>query len=164
MRAVGVSTDDPEYVRHFNQDGTLDAVQLDYSVLNRRAEQHILPYCQGQGIGVVVRGPLSKGMLTGKFTPQTQFPEGDVRHNWPQEEWYGSQLEQVEELRTLSSAERSLGQIALRFVLNHPAVSVAIPGGKTPRQVEQNVAASTWPLLTNEDVRLIEHVTARAPT
>lgn len=164
VRAVGVSTDDFDYVQQFKRDGTLDVVQLDFSLLNRRAEQRILPYCQAQGIGVVVRGPLSKGMLTGKFTSQTQFPEGDVRHTWPQEDWYGSQLDQVEQLRVLSSQERSLGQLALRFVLNHPAVSVAIPGGKTPQQVEQNVAASTRPLLTEDDVQLIETVTARAPT
>ncbi|MEF2278395.1 aldo/keto reductase [Deinococcus sp. YIM 134068] len=164
VRAVGVSTDDFDYVRQFNRDGTLDVVQLDYSLLNRQAEQHILPYCQEQGIGVVVRGPLSKGMLTGKFTSQTQFPEGDVRHNWPQEDWYGSQLDQVEQLRVLSSRERSLGQLALRFVLNHPAVSVAIPGAKTPEQVEQNVAASTRSLLTEDDVLLIETVTSGRST
>ncbi|BDP44000.1 oxidoreductase (plasmid) [Deinococcus aetherius] len=160
VRAVGVSTDDPEYVRHFNQGRTLDVVQLDYSLLNRKAEGHILPYCQEHGIGVVVRGPLRMGMLTGKFSQDTQFPDGDIRRNWPQEAWYQEQLAQVEALRSLASAKRSLGQLALRFVLNHPAVSVAIPGAKTPEQVEQNVAASIRPLLSEEDLRLIEQVTA----
>lgn len=159
VRAVGVSTDDPEYVRDFDRDGTLDVVQLDYSVLNRRAEEHILPYCQEHRIGVVVRGPLRMGLLTGKFTSDTQFPEGDIRQNWPQEAWYRDQLAQAEALRPLTSAERSMGQLALRFVLDHPAVSVAIPGAKTPGQVEQNVAASTRPLLGDEDRELTEQVT-----
>ncbi|UQN08055.1 aldo/keto reductase [Deinococcus sp. QL22] len=162
VRAVGVSTDDFAYVQQFNQGGTLDVVQLDYSLLNRKAEQAILPYCLEHGIGVVVRGPLSKGMLTGKFSSETQFPEGDVRHTWPQEAWYQTQLDQMEQLRVLSSADRSLGQLALQFVLNHPAVSVAIPGGKTPEQVEQNARASTRPLLTEQDIRQIEHVTPGA--
>lgn len=164
VRAVGVSTDDFDYVQQFNQGGTLDVVQLDYSLLNRTAEAHILPYCQEHGIGVVVRGPLRMGMLTGKFSADTQFPEGDVRHNWPQEDWYQTQLDQVQQLSPLISQERSMGQLALRFVLNHPAVSVAIPGGKTPEQVEQNVRASTRPLLTEEDLRLIQSVTAGHPT
>lgn len=164
VRAVGVSTDDFAYVQAFNRDGTLDVVQLDYSLLNRKAEAQLLPYCQEQGIGVVVRGPLRMGLLTGKFTRTTQFPEGDVRHGWPQEDWYRAQLEQVEQLRVLSSPDRSLGQLALRFVLNHPAVSVAIPGGKTPEQVEQNVQVSSRPLVTEDDLQLIETVTAGRPT
>ncbi|MFD1734319.1 aldo/keto reductase [Deinococcus malanensis] len=163
VRAVGVSTGDFAYVQAFNQGGMLDVVQLDYSLLNRKAETHILPYCQQHGIGVVVRGPLRMGMLTGKFTAETRFPEGDVRHDWPQEDWYQTQLDQVEQLRVLSSPHRSLGEVALRFVLNHPAVSVAIPGGKTPEQVEQNVRASTRPLFTEDDLQLIESVTAGKP-
>lgn len=164
VRAVGVSTDDFEYVQQFNQGGTLDVVQLDYSLLNRRAEQHILPYCLEQGIGVVVRGPLRMGMLTGKFTTETRFPQGDVRHAWPHEDWYRTQLDQVQQLRTLTSSERSLGELALRFVLNHPAVSVAIPGGKTPEQVEQNVRASARPLLDEQDIDQIEAVTSGTRT
>ena len=164
VRAVGVSTDDPEYVRAFDRDGTLDVVQVEYSVLNRAAEHGILPYCLERGIGVVVRGPLQKGLLTGKFTSASTFPEGDVRHGWPRDAWYREQLEKVEALRPLTSAERSMGELALRFVLNHPAVSVAIPGGKTPEQVEQNAAASTRPLLSSEDLAVIERVTGGAAT
>lgn len=164
VRAVGVSTDDFAYVQQFNQGGALDVVQLDYSLLNRQPEGQLLSYCLKQDIGVVVRGPLRMGMLTGKFTAETQFPEGDVRHNWPQEDWYQTQLGQVQELMRLTSPERSLGQLALRFVLNHPAVSVAIPGGKTPEQVEQNVRASTRPLLQNQDLRQIGVVTPEPRT
>jgi myo-inositol catabolism protein IolS len=54
---------------------------------------------------------------------------------------------------------RTLGQLALRFVLDHPAVSVAIPGAKTPKQVEQIAAASSRPLLSNKERLLIDEVT-----
>ncbi len=60
----------------------------------------------------------------------------------------------MEGLRALEDG-RTLGQLALRFVLNHPAVSVAIPGAKTPAQVEANAAASVRPLLSEEDLRVI---------
>ena len=157
-RAVGVSTDNLEYVKHFNKTGGLDVVQLEYSILNRKAQRGILPYLLEHGIGAVIRGPLQKGLLTGKFTPESTFPEGDVRHAWPNEPWFQDGLRKVERLRVLEGEGQGLGQLALRFVLSHPAVSVAIPGGKTPEQVEANAAASVRPLLSAEELRLIDEV------
>ena len=163
VRVAGVSTDSFPYIEHFNRDGGVDVVQLEYSILNRKAERDILPYLQEHGIGAVIRGPLQKGLLTGKFTPETTFPEGDVRNGWPNEEWYRESLQTVEQLRALERPDQTLGQLALRFVLNHPAVSVAIPGAKTPEQVEANAAASVRPLLSEDEVRLIDEAAA-APT
>ncbi len=133
-------------------------MQLEYSILNRKAERQILPYLQEHGIGVVVRGPLQKGLLTGKFTPETTFPEADVRRNCPNEPWFRESVEKVERLRALEREGQTLGQLVLRFVLSHPAVSTAIPGGKTPEQVEENAAASVRPLLSEEERRLIDEV------
>jgi myo-inositol catabolism protein IolS len=155
VRTVGVSTENFEYIKHFNREGGLDVVQLDYSILNRSTEKEVLPYLQENGIGVVVRGPLRMGVLTGKFTKETVFPEGDIRKNWPNEPWFQDSLETVNRLRPLENEDRTLGQAALRYVLNHPAVSVAIPGGKTPEQVEQNARASVRPLLSDRDLQLI---------
>jgi len=157
VRAVGVSTNDLDHIKHFNRDAGLDVVQLDYSILNREPEREILPYLEERGIGVVVRGPLRMGLLTGKFSAETTFPDGDVRAGWPEEEWFRESLEKVERLRPLTDG-RTLGQLALRYVLEHPAVSVAIPGAKTPAQAEVNAAASTRPLLSEEDLRAIQDV------
>ncbi len=160
VRVTGVSTDSLPYIQHFNRDGGVDVVQLDYSILNRKAERDILPYLQEHGIGAVIRGPLRMGLLTGKFTPETTFSDNDVRKNWPQEPWYRESLDKVERLRALERPDQTPGQLALRFVLNHPAVSVAIPGAKTPEQVEANAAASVRPLLSEDEVRLIDQVAA----
>ena len=130
VRAVGVSTHDLQYIKNFNKDGEIDVVQLDYSILNRAPENDILPYLQEQNLGAVIRGPLKMGILTGKFTEQTTFPEGDLRQDWPKETWFQDDLRKVEQLRYLSNPKRTLGQLALRYVLSHPAVSVAIPGQK----------------------------------
>jgi myo-inositol catabolism protein IolS len=155
VRAVGVSTNDLDYIKHFDQDDELDVVQLDYSILNREPERDILPYLEERGIGVVVRGPLRMGLLTGKFSEDTTFPEGDIRRSWPEAQWFKESLKKVQSLKTLEDG-RTLGQLALRYVLNHPAVSVAIPGAKTPVQVEANAAASVRPLLSGEDLRFIQ--------
>jgi aryl-alcohol dehydrogenase-like predicted oxidoreductase len=145
-RAVGVSTDDFAYVQHADRDGALDVVQVEYNILNRAAERDILPYAAERGIGVVVRGPLQKGLLTGKFGPTTTFPDGDVRAGWSGEEWFQRDVQRVEQLRELEREGQTMGQLALRFVLDRPAVSAAIPGAKTPVQVVVNAAASTRPL------------------
>ncbi|NBD24628.1 aldo/keto reductase [Paenibacillus glycinis] len=158
VRAVGVSTENLDYIKHFNRDGGLDAVQLDYSILNRSTEQEVLPYLQQQGIGVVVRGPLRMGLLTGKFHAGTEFAEGDIRRFWPHEAWYAQDLAKVDALKSLANENRALSQVALRFVLNHPAVSVAIPGAKTAKQAASNALASTRPLLSADDARRIDQL------
>jgi myo-inositol catabolism protein IolS len=155
--AAGVSTNDLEHIRHFDRDDGLDVVQLDFSILNREPEKEILPYLKERGIGVVVRGPLRMGILTGKFSEETTFAEGDIREDWPQEKWFEECLKKVERLRPLEDGG-TLGQLALRYVLCHEAVSVAIPGAKTPEQVEANAAASVRPLLSEEDLGLIREV------
>ncbi|MBC6973253.1 aldo/keto reductase [Bacillus sp. Xin] len=156
VRAVGVSTHDLQYIKNFNKDGKIDVVQLDYSILNREPENDILPYLQEKNLGAVIRGPLKMGILTGKFTEQTTFPDGDLRQDWPKETWFQDDLRKVEKLRSLSNSKRTLGQLALRYVLSHPAVSVAIPGAKTANQAAENAAASIRPLLLEEELAYIQ--------
>jgi myo-inositol catabolism protein IolS len=161
VRAVGVSTDGIDHVRHFNRHGLIDAVQFDYSILNRNAEKDILPYAAEQHLGCVVRGPLHKGMLSGKFSADTSFRAGDLRERWPGEQWYPAALEKVQSLREIAGPAKPLTHVALQFVLAQPAVSVAIPGAKDATQVEQNVAASLHPPIGNDDLSAIE---AAAPS
>lgn len=155
-RAVGISTDNIDHLRHYNRDGVIDAVQFDYSILNRKAERDILPYAAGQGLGCVVRGPLYKGMLSGKFSAETSFAPGDIREGWPEEAWYPEALTTVERLRGVAGETRTLGQLALQFVLAQRAVSVAIPGAKSASQVEQNVGASLLPPLSSEQLSAVD--------
>src|SRR5215213_2041163 len=74
VRAVGVSTNDLDHIRHFDRDGGLDVVQLDYSILNREPETEVLPYLEERGIGVIVRGPLRMGILTGSSRRRRPSP------------------------------------------------------------------------------------------
>ena len=162
-RAVGVSTNDLAYIQHFAAGGGLDVVQLEYSILNRAAEREVLPYLVERGVGVVVRGPLQKGLLTGKFTVDTTFPDGDVRADWPSQDWYQADLQRVQNLRELEREGQTIGQLALRFVLDHPAVSTAIPGAKSPEQVALNAAASVRPLLSAQERQRIDEVAPPPP-
>ncbi|MFK4327533.1 aryl-alcohol dehydrogenase-like predicted oxidoreductase [Bacillus sp. RC97] len=96
------------------------------------------------------------GILTGKFNHETQFPDDDLRKDWPKENWFKDSLNKVEKLGSLVRSNRSLAQIALRYVLSHPAVSVAIPGAKNSTPVEENSLHLTRPLLLNNEIEFIK--------
>lgn len=160
VRAWGVSTGDLTHLKRFNADGDCDVLQIDYSILNRIPEQEMFPYCQDQGIGVVVRGPLAMGLLTGKFGSDATFPEGDFRRAWIDDAVQNAQFRQdlgtVERLRGVVPAEDTMAAFALRFVTSHPAVSSAIPGARNRRQAEANVAAGLRPALTPEESAAVD--------
>lgn len=106
IRAGGISTNSLEVTRAFNRDGTCAAVQVEYSLLNRSAEKDLLPYCRENNIGVIVRGPLAKGIAAGKFTPQTRFTDS-VREKWNEgaaHEQFLQKLEAIDRLHFLARA------------------------------------------------------------
>jgi aryl-alcohol dehydrogenase-like predicted oxidoreductase len=162
VRAYGVSTSDFEYLKAFNADDNCATLQIDYSILNRTAEAEIFPYCQAHNIGVLVRGPLAMGILTGKFSPDTRFGPDDFRRRWHEnsEEYqvFLDDLAKVEALRPLAEG-RTMAQLALQFVIAHPAVTAAIPGAKTPEQLKDNVGVALLPRLTAEELAQIEAIT-----
>jgi len=161
VRFVGLSSNDFDYVRHFDQAiGGMDTLQLDYSLLNREPEREVLPYCQENGIGVIVRGPLAMGKLTGKFSADTTFPEGDIRADWvtgEKRDGFLRDLELVDRLSFLADG-RTMAQAALAYALANPAVSTTIPGAKRPQQVADNVAAAELPLTEQELARVADVV------
>jgi aryl-alcohol dehydrogenase-like predicted oxidoreductase len=162
VRAYGMSSSDFEYIQAFNQDGQCATLQIDYSVLNRTPEGSIFDYCASHGIGVIVRGALAMGILTGKLGPDSQFGEGDFRRKWltdpDQSAIYKRDLAHVAELRGVERTGRTLAQAALQFTLAHPAVSTVIPGARNARQVAGNVGAASAVPLSKEDWALIDRV------
>lgn len=131
IRAYGTSTGDIDYLKAFNADGLCATLQIDYSILNRTPERDIFPYCQKNDIGVIVRGPLAMGILTGKFSEDTTFGAGDFRQNWNTEpEEHKTFLDDLKKANRLSplAKDRTMAQLALQFVLAHPVVTTVIPG------------------------------------
>lgn len=162
VRTYGLSTSDFDYLKAFNADGKADTLQIDYSILNRTPEKEIFPYIIEYGMGVLVRGPLAMGILTGKFSRDTRFEDGDFRQRWiendSENQTFLDDLEKVEKLRPLTN-DRSMAQLAIQFVLQHPAVTVAIPGAKRISQLKDNLKAALLPSLTGEELQLIDSIT-----
>jgi len=159
IRHYGISTNDVAALRAIDAHGGCASCQISYSILSRGAEADILPHCGKANIGVLLRGPLAKGVLSGKFTPETRFTDS-VRERWNEgreRARFLAQLAQVEQLQGLVREGRSMVDVALQFTLAHPAVTCPIPGMKTPEQARQNAAAADGEL-TPEELKLIDEI------
>ncbi len=160
VRSWGVSTGDLAHVQRFGQGDTL---QIDYSILNRDPEREIFPYCESASIGTIIRGPLAMGILTGKLTKDSTFGQGDFRRNWIEDEAQNRQfiqdLETVDRLRKVADdAGISLVELALRFVISHPAVTTVIPGARSRAQAEANTRAGAAGPLPQDVLNAIDEI------
>lgn len=120
----------------------ISSLMLTYNILTQEMADPVMKTAHENGIAVVVRQPLSSGLLSGNLTPGTVFAENDYRKTWPREKFLAD-LAKVEEIRPLVADEaRTLPQAALQFILSHPAVCSVVPGMMTRAQVADGVAAS----------------------
>ena len=154
LRAYGLSSSDAPYIKAFAEASDSDVLQNDYSILNRTSEQDIFPLCEKEGLGVVVRGGLAMGILSGKFSAESTFPEDDFRKAWVEDEDQRAQF--LQDLQTVDQLKKAfpnhdLAQLSIRFVVSQPQVSVMIAGAKRPDQVMRNLAAAEHGLLTDDE-------------
>jgi aryl-alcohol dehydrogenase-like predicted oxidoreductase len=142
IRFYGISIHDPQEGLLAMKFGHPSTIQVVYNYLRRAAAEELFPRAIAEGIGIIAREPLANGFLTGKYTKDSIFPIGDIRHQWPSK--YQTQLlNQVQDfLKAVSASPWTPTQTALRFVLAQPAVSVVIPGCKTVEQAEENFKTS----------------------
>jgi len=153
IRFFGVSINDyqPENAVELVRSGTVDTVQVIFNAFHQQPEEHLLPACAEHGVGVIVRVALDEGGLTGRITSSTTFPEGDFRNTY----FGGDRAAQVEQhvdalVADLGIGADQLADVALRYVLDQPAVSTVIAGMRTVRNVERNAATSDGRRLTPE--------------
>jgi len=161
IRFFGVSINDhqPANAVRLIETGVVDSVQVIYNIFDQTPEAELFPAVEAANVGVIVRVPFDEGALTGKITPETEFPPGDFRNSYfgggrKQEVW-----DRVQAItRDLDIPLERMPEIALRFVLSHPAVSTVIAGMRSLRNVEANaVAAELGPLSPGELEILRDH-------
>jgi aryl-alcohol dehydrogenase-like predicted oxidoreductase len=144
VRAVGISINrwQPENVLRALDTGLLDAVQVVYNVFDQNPEDRLFPVCRERGIAVIARVPFDEGSLTGTLRADSRWPEGDFRNFYFNPENLAATLPRVERLRAVVPEGMPLPELALRHILEHPAVSTVIPGMRKTAHVEQNLGAS----------------------
>ena len=161
IRAFGVSINDhqPANALALIDTGVVDTVQVIYNVFDQSPEDELLARCAERGVGVIVRVPFDEGGLTGRIAPDTEFPEGDFRASYFRGERKREVAERAQAIvDDLGRPLEDLAEIALRFVLSRPEVSTVIPGMRSLRNVERNMAVGDGRGLPAEDVeRLRAH-------
>lgn len=139
IRAVGVSNYDPAQMTAFRKAADLNLCQPPYNMFERGIEKDILPYCKEHGIALMTYGALCRGLLSGKMTPNRDFPGDDLRNNDPKfrPPRFAHYLMAAARLEQLArdSYEQTLLAAAVRWVLDM-GVEIAIWGGRRPGQMD----------------------------
>ena len=151
VRHYGISIHNPQEGVEAMKAGDPEAIQVVFNILRHEAKSKLFKAATETQVGLIAREPLANSFLTGKHNdPNEHYPEGDIRRQFPSD-YINNLIQAVEKLKFLENQDRSIAQAAIRFVLDHREVSVAIPGAKTSQQVEENLAASRLPPLTGEE-------------
>ncbi len=167
VRAFGISINrwEPNNSLETLKTGLINGVQVIYNIFDQAPIDQLFPLCEKLGIGVIARVPFDEGTLTGNITKDTTFPKGDWRSTYFVPENLKSSVEHAEAVQAALPDGASLPEVALKFILHHPAVSTVIPGMRKAPHVRANLACSgSTPLpeeLLNE---LKKHRWDREPT
>jgi len=160
VRHIGVSNFSVEQLGRAEAIAPVETLQPPYSLLDPEVEAEILPYCEEQGIGVIVYSPMSSGLLTGRMTREriASLPDDDWRRQSARfrEPELSRSLEVVERVEAV--AERhgvSPGAVAVGWTLHNPAVHGAIVGFRRPDQVDPIVAAADVELSDDDVAELL---------
>ena len=161
------------------REGSSQTIQAIYNMIDQRIKHELAPLCEEHEMGLIAREPLYCGLLTGKYTAESQFRKDDHRNRWMRDK-YLTDLKKIERLKdalygTGSGRDRfllkgskqnlsrngtgtvlSLKQAAIEFVLSEKAVSTVIPGMKTVAHVQDHLRAVRDPKLTSEEISQIQ--------
>ena len=145
VRYVGVSNYNVELMEKSQTVIPLNSLQPPYSILRPQVESEVLPYCIEHGIGVLAYSPLASGLLSGNYTAEQSFHHQDWRSQSKMHIGDGLQasLVKVEKVREIATQlDLTVPQLAVAYVLAHPAVSSALIGVRKPHHIETIVSAS----------------------
>jgi aryl-alcohol dehydrogenase-like predicted oxidoreductase len=155
VRYIGVSNFNVKQMKRAMAIAPIDSLQPPYSLIHPEVEEEILPFCEANGIGVIVYSPMFSGLLSGRMTRQriARLPQDDWRWKNPefQEPRLSRNLELADYLEDIGARHgRSAGEVAIAWTLRLPAVTAAIVGGRRPDQVDGIIGAGTFRLRDDE--------------
>ena len=169
LRHYGVSEEKVEEALKAIEYPNVQSVQIIFNIFRQRPAELFFQEAQRRKVGILARVPLASGMLSGKISRQTKFAADDHRRfNRHGEAFdrgetfsgvdFETGLRVVEALKKLCPKNVSLAQLALRWILEFPAVTCAIPGAKRPAQAAENIAASDLRPLSAATIKKIRAI------
>jgi aryl-alcohol dehydrogenase-like predicted oxidoreductase len=167
----GVSVEKVEEAMKAIEYPVVESVQIIFNIFRQRPRERFFAMAAERGVGIIARVPLASGLLSGRMTESTRFHERDHRSfNRAGEAFdvgetfagvdYDLGLRAVEALREVVPAGVTMAQLALRWILMHPEVSVVIPGARSPEQARWNASASDLPALAPEVMERVDAIYA----
>lgn len=150
IRYYGISSIRPNVIREYVQRSGIISVMSQYSILDRRPEEEILPLLAEHGISLIARGPLAGGLLTER---------GRSRIDKPYLGYDSRELTQLhEQLMQQSAGNRPLTETALHYPLAHPAVAAIIPGASSLEQLQLNIKAGKSAPLSPQELAAVRGI------
>ena len=142
--AIGVSNFSLEEMESLREVGEIDVCQIGYSLLWRKPDADVLPYCRRHGIRIVTHSSIGQGILTGKFSRETTFREDDVRSHsvlfdpqvWPRIHPLIEEMEAV-----VLPLKLPLHHLAIQWNLRQPGIAAAVIGSRSSKQSAENFSA-----------------------
>jgi aryl-alcohol dehydrogenase-like predicted oxidoreductase len=167
VRWIGVSNFNRSQMERASKIAPITSLQPPYSIISPEIEREELPYCQANHIGVIAYSPMKSGLLSGKMTREriAQMPPDDFRPRTPhfQEPRLTRNLKLAELLGQIGARHgRTAGEVAIAWVLRHPAVTAAIVGLRSPAQFEGVKGAAEF-RLSQEEIAEIARFVAENP-
>jgi aryl-alcohol dehydrogenase-like predicted oxidoreductase len=153
IRAIGVSNYDRTWLSRASKVAPLASLQPPYSLIQRKIEAEILPFCRENNIGVIVYSPLERGLLTGKVGPDREFAPGDHRaeHKYFTVENRKKVLAALDVVRPIADKHKaSLAQLAINWTVHQPGITAALVGARNAEQAAHNAGALNFILSDQE--------------
>ena len=153
IRAIGVSNYDVRWLKGATKIAPVASLQPPYSLIQRKIEKEILPFCRENQIGVIVYSPLERGLLTGKVSPDRQFPPGDHRsgHKYFSVENRKRVLAALEKIRPIADRHKaSFAQVMINWTVHEPGLTAALVGARNAEQAAHNAKALSFTLTSDE--------------
>lgn len=155
IKAIAVSNFSLDQLKEANKDGLIDMVSDRYNLFMQNIDQDYIDYMLSNDIAFIPYSPLASGLLTGKYTLETQLSERQQKNPLFIKENYANNLKKIEVLRKLANKkDTDVSSIALAWLLSLEFVTAIIPGAKSPEQVLKNIACDDI-LLSDQEISLI---------